>query len=71
MAPGDFIIDCCRFGPLRRPLCRGSATTFVEEYGGEEDDEYSSWVLLEPTAGGEVAEVDAPEVPEAAGSAYM
>ena len=23
----------------------------LEEYGGEEDEEYGSWVLLEPTAG--------------------
>jgi hypothetical protein len=41
-----------------------------EEYGGEEDDEYGSWVLLESTAGGE-AEGDAPAevvVPEAVGS---
>ena len=40
----------------------------LEDYGGEDDDEYGSWVLLESTAGGE-AEGDAPAAaPEAAGS---
>ena len=40
----------------------------LEEYGGEADDEYGSWVLLEPAADGGEAEGDAPEAPEAAGS---
>ena len=42
----------------------------LEDYGGEDDDEHGSWVLLESTAGGE-AEGDAPAAapdPEAAGS---
>ena len=39
-----------------------------EFYGDEEYDEYGSWVLLEPTAGGGEAKGDTPEAPEAAGS---
>ena len=40
----------------------------VEEYGGEDDDEYGLWILIEPTADGGEAEGDAMEVPEVAGS---
>ena len=40
----------------------------LEDYGGEDDDEYGSWVLLESTAGGET-EGNAPAAaPEVAGS---
>ena len=41
----------------------------LEEYGGEEGDEYGSWVLLEPTAGSGEVEGDTPaSAPVAAGS---
>ena len=40
----------------------------LEDYGGEDGDEYGSWVLLDSTTGGE-AEGDAPAAaPDEAGS---